>query len=388
MVNRRKVLKIAGATIVVAGAALGWRAYDRGVFSAGKGQGYEPWRIWNSLQTGDPLRLVHAAILAANPHNSQPWLFKVSGDSIDLFADTKRNIGAIDPYLREMYMGIGCGLENLMIAATHDGHRAVVTLMPDRQNTAHAARIRLSPGAKVASELYDAIPDRHTNRAAYDAARAVAPEQMAQLAALGADLNAKVVWFATPAERKHVGELIVAATEAIIADEQQSTDSAKWFRWGWDELQTHRDGLTLDAQNLPPLITFAAKVLPPMSRETADGAWLKSTREQHVPTAAAFGLIVVSGASDHAAHIRGGQFWQRMHLKATAMGLAAHPLNQMPERADRERQLGIGPRFSKALKDLVGDPNLHALMPFRIGYPTVAAKPSPRRDVQSVLMNT
>jgi hypothetical protein len=285
-------------------------------------------------------------------------------------------------------MGIGCGLENLLIAAAHDGYRATASLMPDPANDAHAARIGLSRAELVTSDLYDAIPNRHTNRAAYDTARAVTPEQMAQLAALGADLDARVVWFSTPEERKHVGELIVAATEAIIADEQQSTDSAKWFRWGWDEVQAHRDGLTLDAQALPPLIDFAAKVLPPMSREAADAGWLKSTREQHVPTAAAFGLIAVPGASDHAAHIRGGQFWQRMHLKASAMGLVAHPLNQMPERADRERQLGIEPRFGKALQELMGDAGLHALMPFRIGYPTVAAKPSPRRDLQSVLLKT
>ena len=387
-IGRRKVLKIAGATVVGAGAALAWRAYDRGVFSAGKGQAYEPWRSWGAGEPGDPLRLVHAAILAANPHNSQPWLFKVNGETIDLFAETKRNIGAIDPYLREMYMGLGCGLENLLIAAAHDGYRATASLMPDPANTAHAARIGLSRAEPVASELYDAIPNRHTNRAAYDTNRALAVEQRAQLAALGADLNTKVVWFSTPAERKPIGELIVAATEAIVADEQQSTDSAKWLRWGWDEVQTHRDGLTLDAQALSPMINFAAKVLPPMSREAADAGWLKSTRERHVPTAAAFGLIVVPGASDHAAHIRGGQFWQRLHLKATAMGLAAHPLNQMPERADRERQLGIEPRFGKALQDLVGDANLQALMPFRIGYPTVAEKPSPRRDVQSVLMST
>jgi nitroreductase len=386
-VNRRNVLKIAGATVVIAGGALAWRAVDRGVFSAGTGAAYEPWTSWRADDPVRALRLVRAAVLAANPHNSQPWMFRVGDDGFDLFADTRRNIGAIDPYLREMYLGVGCALENLQIAAAHDGYRAAVTLMPDAANTAHAARISLSPATRVSSDLYDAIPKRHTNRAAYDAGRAVPPEQLAQLAAPAEDLqDVKVIWFTMPEERKRVGDLIVAATEAIIADEQQSTDSAKWFRWGWDEVQMHRDGLTLDAQNLPPLIDFAAKVLPPMSREAADAGWLRATREHHVTTAAAFGFIAVPGASDHASHIRGGQLWQRMHLKATVMGLAAHPLNQMPERADRERQLGIEPRFGRALRDLAGDPNLHVLMPFRIGYPTAEAKPSPRRDLKSVLI--
>lgn len=384
--QRRKVLKIAGAAAAVAGAALAWRAYDRGVFSTGKGEAYAPWHDWNTAQPGNPLRLVQAAILAANPHNSQPWLFKIRGDIIDLFAETSRNIGTIDPYLREMYMGIGCGLENLLIAAAHDGRQTTLSLMPDTADVSHAARIHLSWGTNASSDLYDAIPNRHTNRAAYDTARAVSPEQLSQLAALGTDLDATVVWFSTAEDRKRIGDPTVAATEAIIADEQQSTDSARWFRWGWDEVQSHRDGLTLDAQALPPLVNFAAKILPPMSREAADAGWLRSTRERHVATAAAFGIIAVPGVADHAAHIRGGRFWQRIHLKATALGLAAHPLNQMPERADREKQLGIEPRFGKALQELAGGAGLTALMPFRIGYPTVAAKPSPRRDLQSVLV--
>ena len=75
-----------------------------------------------------------------------------------------------------------------------------------------------------------------------------------------------------------------------------------------------------------------------------------------------------------------------MHLWATSKGLAVQPLNQMSERADREQQLGIEPRFGKVLTELVADAGSQALMPFRIGYPTVEAKPSPRRDIQSVLV--
>ena len=77
-----------------------------------------------------------------------------------------------------------------------------------------------------------------------------------------------------------------------------------------------------------------------------------------------------------------------MHLLATTKGLAAQPLNQMSERADREQQLGIEPRFGKVLTELVADAGSQALMPFRIGYPTVEGKPSPRRDIQSVLVGS
>jgi hypothetical protein len=385
--NRRGVLKITGATVVIAGGALAWRAFDQGVFSVGTGAAYDPWRNWDARPAEGPLHLVHAAVLAANPHNSQPWMFLVTQDTIDIYADTRRNLGAIDPYLREMTVSIGCALENLLIAAAHDGYAANVTLLPDANNPAHAAHVRLAHATPVASGLYEAIPKRHTNRAAYDVTRAVPSDLLAQLSALATDLpDTRVFWFSTPDERRRIGDLIVAATEAIIADRQQSADSAKWLRTNWQQLQTMRDGITLDAQSLPPLITAAAKILPPLSQAVADNAWLRATRERHVATAAAFGLIAVADARDGAMHIHGGRLWQRMHLTATNMGLAAQPLNQMSERADREQQLGIEPRFGKALKELVGNAGAQVLMPFRIGYPTVAARPSPRRDLQSVLV--
>src|SRR5215469_6691105 len=68
-----------------------------------------------------PLVLVRAAILSANPHNSQPWLFKVTASQIDLYADRRSNLGAVDPFLREMHIGLGCALENLGLSAAANG---------------------------------------------------------------------------------------------------------------------------------------------------------------------------------------------------------------------------------------------------------------------------
>ena len=115
--QRRSFLKGAGAvTVVVVGSGV-WRAYDQGVFSVGEGPAYEPWKDWRKNSNAGTLALVRAAILAASPHNAQPWLFKVMNSSIELYIDTKRNVGALDPYLREEHIGMGCALENLMLAA-------------------------------------------------------------------------------------------------------------------------------------------------------------------------------------------------------------------------------------------------------------------------------
>ena len=135
------------------------------------GQAYEPWRNWR--EGGDEaLGLIPAAILAANPHNTQPWKFQVSPRRIDVFADLSRSLGAMDPFHREMYLGLGCALENMLLAARARGYEYRLRLMPDRNNPAHAARVELSTAAGPdSSPLYEAIPERHTDRGPYDTAR-------------------------------------------------------------------------------------------------------------------------------------------------------------------------------------------------------------------------
>ena len=63
------------------------------------------------------------------------------------------------------------------------------------------------------------------------------------------------------------------------------------------------------------------------------------------------------------------------------------PMNQMTERADRERSLGIEQTFGKALMELIANPNWQALFTYRLGYPTIEALSSPRRSVQEVVVS-
>src|SRR5262249_36445750 len=103
MPSRRQALQVAAGAAAVLGAGVVWRAWDQGVFSTGTGPAYEPWAQWQKGDATSPRQLVQAAILAANPHNSQPWRFAIRPDAIDLYADYTRNIGSIDPLLREMH---------------------------------------------------------------------------------------------------------------------------------------------------------------------------------------------------------------------------------------------------------------------------------------------
>jgi hypothetical protein len=386
MGSRRTLLKYGAGALLVGAGALAWRAWDQGVFRTGEGAAYAPWDYWNDGAADAPQRLVAAAILAASPHNTQPWRFRIGPDLVDLFADRARNIGSIDPFLREMHMGLGCALENLLLAAVASGWRPRLALLPDPINRSHVARVELARGDASTSPLHAAIGQRHTNRGPY-APRPLEPSVFAELEALGAELPQLAVrWFATEAQRREVGAHIVDATAAIVADEAQSRDSAAWLRGSWQEVQARRDGLTIDALALPGWLRVAGKILPPVSVERADRMWLDATREVQVSTAAAFGLLLARDAGDDAQRLQGGRLWQRMHLWAHTRGLAMQPLNQLPERADRERSEALAPRFTSVLRSLVGRDDWQVLMPFRLGYPMMPGLRSPRRAIDQVLL--
>jgi hypothetical protein len=373
--------------LVLGAGALGYRAYDTGVFGVGDGAAYDPWRSWQEHR-GTPLGMVAAAILAANAHNTQAWLFRISGSRIDVFADRSRGIGAIDPFRREMYVSIGCAIENCVIAGQADGITSRVSLLPDPGQPLHAARIDLARAAPQASELYGQIPERRSSRGGYQRGRPVPGGALRAMAALGAgDLaDVSLLWFTSDAERRRVGDLLVDATTAIVADPDQARANDAWFRQDWDELQRERDGITIDASGLSDLIVALAKLLPAQSDASLDSAWVDGTRDPQVATAAAFGILAVPDATDNAQRLRGGRLLQRVHLWATNEGIALQHMNQLTERADREQELRISPRFGDALRTLLAGRGLQALSLFRIGYADEPAALSPRRALESVVL--
>ena len=347
-VDRRTLLRglgLGGATILVASTGvLSYRVYDNGVLSAGAGAPYEAWDQWRD--DSSPLGAVAAAMLAANPHNTQPWVFRVTATTVDVFADQGRRMPIGDPLDREQQIGIGCALENMNLALLARGFRPTTTLAPDAADPRHLATVILLPAAPTTSELYAAIGRRHTNRGPYEARR-VPPDLLDRVARHDDLAEIRVTWIDDPTTKDAMGALLVAATEAIIADRKQSEEAFGWFRSSRDEIDMHRDGLTLDGQGFGAVQLTVAKLLPASSRTEGDAFWLEQTRTVHTATAGAYGVLTVT------------------------------------ERIDRDRSLGRVPEFGAPFERLLATPGEHPLVAFRVGYPKRPARPSPLQAVLS-----
>lgn len=400
--DRRTFLRGAGSLIVLLAGGGVWRAWDQGVFRVAQGPAYEPWHDWRGDHGEGPLQLVRAAILASNPHNTQPWLFRVTETQVELYADVRRNLGTFDPYLREMHLGLGCAVENMMLAAAESGYAVDLTLedsilgsTPGTHEPQRVATLKLigrdvrgggnaATGAR--SNLYDVIAKRHTNRNPYDMDRPLSAAALNSMQRLLDDPDIQIVLFTSPSERAAFGDIVVKATELIIADETMVQDSDRWFRYNWSDVHAYRDGPTLDASGLSPVVAAVAKMLPTASAETNHKHWLNSTRDVQVATAPVFGFITVRDLYDRALALKAGRVWQRLHLWATTQGIAMQPLNQPVEIVDRQRELRQEPVMARALAELIGDTTWRPTFAFRAGYPKRGATASPRRPVAEVVI--
>jgi len=384
--QRRSFLKGAGVvTVVIAGG---------GVFSVGEGPAYEPWKDWRNHSGDGALTLVRAAILAASPHNTQPWLFKVTNSWIGLHVETKRNVGALDPYLREEHIGIGCALENLMLATAADGYQATVTHFPGKLGPIPAepkpellARVDLATGKQEEGELYDAIPRRHTNRSAYSPQKPIPPQFVDTLSRLAGDEpDVKIFLFTADADRKKIVEISSAANAEIYSDPEVERSSNRWIRNKWSEVQKFRDGLTIDAFGLPPISAGVSKMMPLWMLKWVASLGAMNRYSELMLSAPLIGVIAVRDRYDREHCLRAGRIWQRAHLLATARGLAGRPCNEAVEMIDYEKVLGKQARRVGLLGELLGEAEWQPTFIFYMGYPTLTARASPRRSIENVVL--
>jgi nitroreductase len=394
-VHRRTFLKGGGAlTVLVAGGGV-WRAYDQGVFSVGEGPAYEPWRVWRGNPNEGPLVLVRAAILAASPHNTQPWLFKVTSSWVELYVDTARNVGALDPYLREEHIGIGCALENLMLAAAANGYSATLTLVPGKLGPITAepkptlvARVDLAAGKREEGELYHAIARRHTNRSPYQPRKPIPASFVNELNSLGNDEpNIRIFPFTAALDRKKITEMSSAANAELYSDPEVERSSERWIRTKWSDVQRYRDGLTIDAFGLSPIATAASKIMPLWMFRRIASRSQKDAYSGLMLSAPLIGLIAVRDRYDKADSMRAGRLWQRIHLLATARGLAARPSNEAVEMVDHERWRGKEPSRAGLLAEITGGTGWQPTFVFYMGYPIRTAPASPRRPIERVVLS-
>jgi hypothetical protein len=113
----------------------------------------------------DARELVRLATLAASSHNAQPWKFKIDSNTITIFPDFSRRLPSVDPDDSHLSKSLGCAAENLVHAASAQGHQASAAF--DAKQDAVVIGLERSR-AETPSALFNAITARKCVRLEYD----------------------------------------------------------------------------------------------------------------------------------------------------------------------------------------------------------------------------
>ncbi len=306
--------------------------------------------------------LVRYAILAPSARNSQPWRFTLASKTVRLLADIEREQPVSDPDRRELYISLGCALENLLVAAEHFGYRHDVTYFPERGNDELVASVAFEPGEMPSSARaglpMDAIALRHNDPGIFGPAPLTESVRRRLEASrtepdLRLDLTDDYVF------HRRVEQLTLEADRLEFADPEFREELGSRIREG-------AIGLPRVLSRLGSLAVSRLDLGDPVARQD----------QKIVDSAPLVGLI--SATSDgHRAHVRCGQLFERLWLTATTIGVSVNPMSQTMRH----------PHLRSAMAELIpgGWVPQHV---FRVGYSLgqgEAGPRTPRRSLEEVL---
>lgn len=280
------------------------------------------WRLLPAEGPGFPARaLVHAATLAANSHNTQPWRFAVSGTSVRIQPDLSRRTPIVDPDDHHLFASLGCAAETMLQAAGAYGWAGDLESVDARQGV--QLRFRRAQGHDAG--LAAAIPRRASTRAEYHG-RPVAAATLRRLErAAGASTQTVIV--TDPARLAQATEFIVRGNAAQVRSRAFRRELADWIRFDEAEALRRGDGLFAGASGNPTLPRPVGRLAFELAF-TEKGETDRIVRQMR----SSAGLAVFSAdRNDPAGWVDAGRAYTRFALLATALGLKTAFLNQPVE---------------------------------------------------------
>jgi len=302
--------------------------------------------------------IVEQAVLAPSSHNTQPWLFGVEGERLELRADRTRALPVNDPQDRELTISCGAALFNARVAAAKLARGLAVTLLPDGEDSDILARVVLTDDVANEATLFAAIATRHTYRGAF-VQQALDPHLITALVAAAAAEGGRLEVLDNEQRGGYV-ELVAQGDRAQFADACWRRELAAWMH-----PQRKGDGLPYP-ELTTPLVRFVVRHFD-VGKSSAD-------KDVALAEQAPVIAVLATAADSHMDWLTAGQALEHTLLVAASLGVQASYLNQ---------PLQVGSLRSQAAEILGGGGFPQVTL--RLGRPRDELPMAPRRPVDNVI---
>lgn len=306
--------------------------------------------------------LLRYGILAANSHNSQPWIFEIKKSKIIIYPDNKRSLKIADPKKRELWISLGCVVENLILAGEHFG------LHGKEKITDKKIEISFRKGPKKQKYLFDQITKRRTNRRK-PKRLLIKKGDIAKLKKLVFEKETNAFLLDKKKDIKEIAKLIYQANEILYKNEKFIKEMISWTRFNKRQERRHKDGISHKALDIPPVTSRVGKIIMKIFLKSS---YLNKEEKEKIENSTGI-IIVTSKKDDKKDWVSSGRTLQRILLLLTYLEID-YAFENQPCQVPKTRK-----NLEKLTKDLP-----QALI--RIGHAKEISH-SVRRDIKDVLKN-
>ncbi|MFN8499813.1 MAG: nitroreductase [Anaerolineae bacterium] len=307
------------------------------------------------------------AVLAPSTHNSQPWLFRIVGKTIEVYADRTRALPVVDPEDRELVMSCGCAIYHLRLAMRHFGYEDQTEICPDEENPDLVAEIRMGGEYKTTAAenaMFDAIMTRRTNRHRFEdrpVDETVLQEMQQAAEAEGATL--KII---EGDGRLALADLIAEGDQRQMADKRFRRELAAWIH---PSRNVSHDGMPAYAHTITD-VPDAGSAFVIRTFELGD---MQANLDYHIAMGSPVLAVLATADDTPTDWINVGQALARLLLRGQIEGVYASYLNQPVE----------VPTLRPQVQEMIGGAIPQLILRFGYGPET---KATPRRAASAVML--
>lgn len=322
-----------------------------------------------NAQNADYMKILEYAIKAPSGHNTQPWKFKLTENSIEIYPNLDCSLHVVDSNNRELYISLGCAVENLCLAAHEFGYKTVTSIV--QENSVYIIRVELEKTTPTPEPLFKQIEKRQTNRSVYKG-RMVTNDTIQMLNNVCTQLGTHCYFYMNGEPLYQTfADFVFRGNDIQMSDNNFKSELKKWIRFNKKQATETKNGLTYAVMGSPSLPKWLGKpivgsFLNPKTQNKSDK--IKINSSSHF-------VLFTTKQSTPEDWVTIGRTLERFLLKCTELGIASAFLNQPCEVEE----------LAKKMQTTLPIDNEFPMLILRIGY----ADPmpySPRKPVDKEII--
>jgi len=208
--------------------------------------------------------LLQFAVLAPSTHNTQPWLFEIRENSCVIYFDRSLQLPEADPKERDLYISLGCCIENLILAAKYFGMFERIEYH-FKENLVGEVFLHDSTGIHDEYEYtLSAISKRMNARGIFEprAVDSAFVEQIRRILSEEYSFEPPIKAIFTE-NKDDINRLAILTAQGLLLAHGKPSFRKEMSRWIHNNLSRKRDGMPGYALRMPFLLSF---IIPPAIR--------------------------------------------------------------------------------------------------------------------------